>query len=549
MRERPVGAGARPTPLPLAPDPRTALVPPGFGLVADEQTELLDGGAVVLGGSPMRLLRVKPAGARLIARWAAGTPVGRSPNERVLARRLLDAGAVHPRPVRGGPGPDDVTVVVPVRDRPEDLARLLSSLPTTTAGVLVVDDGSLRPTETERVATAAGAGYLALTENRGPAAARNAGLAAVGTALVAFVDSDCVTSPDWLEPLLGHFADPLVAGVAPRVVAAGGDSWLDRYEVARSPLDRGPRPALVRPRGRVTYVPSAALVLRRSVVAGGCFDESLRGGEDVDLCWRLHRAGWRLRYEPAATVTHARRPSLAGWLGQRAFYGTTAGPLSRRHPGALAPVAVSAWTAATWALLLAGRPVAAGAVSGIATRMLSRRLQGVVGDPGGCRGASSGGERPARPSPPSKGWCGRTARRSPPPSSSAAGDCRPPWPWSCRPSMTGDAPGPASTRPATCSPTSPTTWPTGPGCGWAVCAPARSDPSYPSWCWPPRSGRAPRWGGAPSPAEAGRLRVITRSPFDRYPGWRTSGSPWAMRTSIRRAVIRQPSARRAQVSS
>ncbi len=63
-----------------------------------------------------------------------------------------------------------------------------------------------------------GGRFLALAANAGPAAARNAGLGQVTTPLVAFVDSDCVPDPHWLEPLLGHFDDPMVAAVAPRIV-------------------------------------------------------------------------------------------------------------------------------------------------------------------------------------------------------------------------------------------------------------------------------------------------------------------------------------------
>ena len=65
-----------------------------------------------------------------------------------------------------------------------------------------------------------------------------------------------------------------------------------------------PRPGLVRPLSRIPYVPSAALVVRRAALPDELFDPALRGGEDVDLVWRLVQAGWDVRYEPAATVGH-----------------------------------------------------------------------------------------------------------------------------------------------------------------------------------------------------------------------------------------------------
>jgi mycofactocin system glycosyltransferase len=131
----------------------------------------------------------------------------------------------------------------------------------------------------------------------------------------------------------------------------------------------------------VPFVPSAALAVRRAALAGGGFDEALRGGEDVDLVWRLVDAGWDVRYVPSVIVHHDPRASVLGWLGRRAFYGATAGPLARRHPDQLMPASVSVWSAATWGLLAARRPVSAGLSAGLATAVLARRLRGVVRRP------------------------------------------------------------------------------------------------------------------------------------------------------------------------
>ena len=97
----------------------------------------------------------------------------------------------------------------------------------------------------------------------------------------------------------------------------------------------GERPATVAAGSRVSYVPSTAIVVRRQALADiGGFDESLRYGEDVDLCWRLNAAGWSVRYDPRVVVTHVEPTGLPA-LSRRFHYGTSAGPLARRHPGAL----------------------------------------------------------------------------------------------------------------------------------------------------------------------------------------------------------------------
>ena len=226
------------TRVPVAPADRTP--PRGLAVALDRRVLVLDGGALLLGGAPPRMLRLAPAGRSLLA---DGRFTVADPTSAALARRLLDAGVVHPEPA-GGPGPGAVTVVIPVKDRPVALARLLAALPDDAGAVIVVDDGSADP---EAVRTAAGTARLLRHElARGPAAARNAGLAVATTPLVAFLDSDVLPTPGWLPPLLAHLADPAVALVAPRIVALGPiDGWLARYEAVRSSLDLGPDPAAI----------------------------------------------------------------------------------------------------------------------------------------------------------------------------------------------------------------------------------------------------------------------------------------------------------------
>ncbi len=337
---------------------------------------------MLLGGSPLRLFRIAPRARDLVLRWRAGAPVGWAKAAQLLARRLVSAGAFSPRPIDATFGPQDVTVVVPVRDRPAQLDRLLGALEG--LACVVIDDASADAGTTKEIAERHDARFVGLTSNVGPSGARNAGLERVHTAVVAFVDSDCTPAAGWLGPLLGHFDDPLVAAVAPRIVAAPArpPRALSRYEAVRPSLDRGAREGPVRPNTPIPFVPSAALLVRTDVAAGPeLFDAALRGGEDVDLVWRLVAAGWDIRYVPASTVEHDGPATLGSFLTRRAFYGTTAAPLARRHQGALAPVHVSGWSLAVWILALARRPVLALATLVASIGILAGRLAGLVRDP------------------------------------------------------------------------------------------------------------------------------------------------------------------------
>ena len=364
-------------------NPDAGLLPAGFGIRLDAGTRCSADGRTLIGGSPMRQLRLSEHAAKLLASLRDGAPAV-SPAARRLGRRLCNAGIAHPAPPAGGPDPAEVTCVVPVRDDPDGLAALLASLesnPPRPGRLVVAEDGSRRPEAVAELARHANAHLISHTEARGPAAARNEGRRAAGTPIVAFLDADVEVGPGWLAPLLAHFADPTVAAVAPRVRAPGASlDALGRFERDSSPLDMGAQPGSVAPRRRVRYVPTAALLFRREALEElGGFDEDLRLGEDVDLAWRAVAAGWTIRYEPSVVVSHRNRRSWSALARQRFGYGTSAAALAERHPQALAPLELSPWGLATWAALaLGGRKgiLPAAAVTAMAVGRLHRRLAG-----------------------------------------------------------------------------------------------------------------------------------------------------------------------------
>jgi mycofactocin system glycosyltransferase len=343
---------------------------PRFVLQAD--VARLDGGAMLLGGVPLRVLNLSSRGTAVLEELltnGVGDHAGAA-----LARRLVAADVLVPLPLPRAPAPGELTVCIPTHNGAQRLPGLLARLDG--LAVVVVDDGSVDATAD--VAARAGARVIRRKAAGGPAAARNAGLAAATTPFVAFLDDDCVPEPSWLEPLLGHLRED-VAAVAPRVVAVRGPGLLARYDVAGSPLDLGVRPGAVGPGRPVPYVPSAALVVRRTAVLDvGGFNETLRHGEDVDLCWRLIAGGWTVRYEPAARVSHHPRAGMWAMARQRFSYGTSAAALAQHHPRAVVAFRAPPRAAATATLVLAGRPTAALAVGAVGVGALCRALRGGV---------------------------------------------------------------------------------------------------------------------------------------------------------------------------
>jgi mycofactocin system glycosyltransferase len=350
-------------------------LPDGFTVRIGRQTRVLDQGAVLIGGTNSRVVRLTPKARAMVSEGAV--TVGDAAS-RKLAEYLLENGFAHPAP-DGLPEIelDRLTVVIPAKDRARLLARLLDSIPDAVAGVIVVDDGSDDAAAIARAAAAAGARLLVHPRNLGVSAARNSGMRAVTTEFVAFIDTDVVLDEACLPLLLRHFADPRLALAAPRVVGTteGDPTWITRYEDARSSLDLGIDSAPVVPRTRVAWVPTTCVVARVALLGDG-FDESTRAGEDVDLVWRLHAAGHRIRYEPAAVVHHEHRARAERWLGRKFFYGTGAQPLAARHPANVAPVVLAPWSAVVLVAALAQRrwsvPVIVGTAGFVTWRIALR---------------------------------------------------------------------------------------------------------------------------------------------------------------------------------
>jgi len=200
-----------------------------------------------------------------------------------------------------------VSLVVPVYNSETFLRETLESifaLEYEPFEVIVVDDGS-----TDGSGTIAGSfpgvRYLR-QENRGPAAARNAGIEVAAGEFVAFVDADDVVLPHKLTVQVGYLLEhPEITGVMGRQV------WIT------------PPPNAARDRvwGDLDGVQPLSLVIRRAALLDvGCFDPALRGPEDTDLLVRLRERGYeflvlpdivmRRRYHGANLVAGRREAPL-----------------------------------------------------------------------------------------------------------------------------------------------------------------------------------------------------------------------------------------------
>ena len=315
---------------------------------------------MLLGGAPPRMLRLAPAGRALLA---GGGFTVTDATSAALARRLLDGGVAHPVPdarrrARAGgrhrrdpgqgPRPTPSPACSPRSRR--DLGRRDRRRRRV---------GRSRPRCGARRRGARRAAVLRHATPRGPAAARNAGLAAATHPAGRLPRlRRRARARAGSQPLLAHLADPAVGLVAPRIVAlpAGhAAGWAATRPCGRRSTSARTRPLVV-PRSRVAYVPSAALLVRRAAVGAG-FDER-----------HARRRGRRPRAAPArrglAAALRARRPRRARPPHRAARVVAAQGVLRhRRGPARAAPPGRGAADGAqpvgggvTSALLLARRP-------------------------------------------------------------------------------------------------------------------------------------------------------------------------------------------------
>jgi len=332
-------------------------------------------GDTVSAGSPLKVFRFSSAAREILEALEKGDELPASAS--TVITRLVTAGAIHPQLVikqQVALHATDVTVVIPALNESVDqLTALVASL-SGVGKIVIVDDGSTSP-----IANIEGAQVIRRDACGGPAVARNTALAAITTEIVFFLDADVSLSMiqrPWAD-LLFHFDDPLVGLVAPRVASRPGTSILQRYEEAESPLDLGEEPARVSQGTRVSYVPSAAMMIRTALLREHHgFNETMRYGEDVDFVWRLSNAGVICRYESSVIVHHAPRQSFAQAWRQRVSYGSAAAQLDAHHPGAVAPLRINRWSALAWGALGFGHPVIAVCIAAGSTSALYQKIAG-----------------------------------------------------------------------------------------------------------------------------------------------------------------------------
>ncbi len=216
-----------------------------------------------------------------------------------------------------------VTVVIPHYRAPVlvDCLRSVFAHTSPPFGVIVVDDGQLAPSLQTAQAQFPRIRVLHNPRNLGFSASCNRGLEEVDTRYAVLLNDDTRVTPQWLAPLVETAeSDPSIAACQPKLLSAtepgrfdyggGAGGYIDRlgYTFCRGRImetceqDRGQYDN----EASLFWACGSALFVRMEAVRRiGLLDLDYHMHfEEIDLCWRLQLAGYRIRAVPRSVVYH-----------------------------------------------------------------------------------------------------------------------------------------------------------------------------------------------------------------------------------------------------
>ena len=213
-----------------------------------------------------------------------------------------------------------VSIVICVYNRKDFIKKCLESVLSQTyqhTSIIVIDDGSNDGTaeilesfkENEKIHIHRN------VQNLGLMVSRNLGAAMTDSEIVAYLDSDCIAEPNWLEELIKPFTE------SNDIVITGGKindpSPCNYWQIVMLGNN-----FLAHKSGYIHKIIGCNMAFRRTFLLNNRFDETLKyGGDETDLCMRVCTTGLKIYYQDSAKVTHHHRNRFASLAKQRFLTG------------------------------------------------------------------------------------------------------------------------------------------------------------------------------------------------------------------------------------
>ncbi|MGH7815606.1 MAG: glycosyltransferase [Candidatus Binataceae bacterium] len=193
--------------------------------------------------------------------------------------------------------------------------------------VVIVDDGSRD--RTAEISAEFPEFRLIRQPNKGLSEARNVGLHAARGEIIAYTDSDCVVDPHWLTLMVRAMTETNFDGCGGPNYAPHEEEWIAAC-CAASP---GAPSHVLTGDERAEHLAGCNMIFTKDALlkVGGFDPQFTAAGDDVDICWRLLDAGFKLGFCPAAFVWHFRRNTIKAYYGQQRGYGRAEALLYPRY--------------------------------------------------------------------------------------------------------------------------------------------------------------------------------------------------------------------------
>jgi GT2 family glycosyltransferase len=236
-----------------------------------------------------------------------------------------------------------VSVVIPAYNAETTLGDCLESVididyPKKHLKVIVIDDGS-KDNTANIISNYNNVKLIRNPVNRGTSQAKNQGIAVASGKVVAFLDADSAAPKEWLHVVLPFLEKKGIAavGVGQKPICARPD-FLDHLLLLGRFHFRGQhtKDIVLQPPERTEIVENifnaGAVFLRDALLDVDGFDESITSGEDLDICWRLGDAGWKILLVGDTAVKHHVKSDLVSFSRKQFWYGMGLPAMWRRHP-------------------------------------------------------------------------------------------------------------------------------------------------------------------------------------------------------------------------
>ena len=211
-----------------------------------------------------------------------------------------------------------ISIIAPSYNSEHTIANCLDSLInqswTREYEIIVVDSSIDKTPEIVADYGFAGITFVHLDKKTDPGTARNIGIGRAKGDVIAFIDSDCIAAPDWLERIaLAHDSSYNVVGGVVHNANDGSDlvalaGYLAEF---RDFLPGQP----CRP---VAHIPTCNISYKRTIFEKhGLFDGRYYPQEDLVFNYHLGRNGEKILLDPSIRVSHHHRSSFSGFLAHQ----------------------------------------------------------------------------------------------------------------------------------------------------------------------------------------------------------------------------------------